>query len=203
MWQAIIPAVMDFAANQYENSRQNSLAQKTSKNDFWMNFAAQNYFMDKQNEYNKPVNQMKRLQEAGLNPNLVYGSGNAIMSSAGPSGGGMDTHLTQSSARLNMLGAIQALRNQRQQEKQIDANIDATNANIDLAKARLAMQADYQALQYGLSKRRLDLASKALGIREKDPKTSLGKWVNDIRNLLSGSDSFNNPADFYRSLMYE
>lgn len=26
-----------------------------------------------QNDYNKPVNQMKRLQEAGLNPNLVYG----------------------------------------------------------------------------------------------------------------------------------
>lgn len=26
-----------------------------------------------QNEYNKPVNQMKRLKEAGLNPNLVYG----------------------------------------------------------------------------------------------------------------------------------
>lgn len=26
-----------------------------------------------QNEYNKPVNQMKRLEEAGLNPNLVYG----------------------------------------------------------------------------------------------------------------------------------
>lgn len=28
-----------------------------------------------QNEYNTPANQMKRLQEAGLNPNLVYGNG--------------------------------------------------------------------------------------------------------------------------------
>ena len=27
-----------------------------------------------QNEYNKPVNQMARLREAGLNPNLVAGS---------------------------------------------------------------------------------------------------------------------------------
>ena len=26
-----------------------------------------------QNDYNKPINQMKRLKEAGLNPNLVYG----------------------------------------------------------------------------------------------------------------------------------
>lgn len=30
-----------------------------------------------QNEYNSPQSQMKRLQEAGLNPNLVYGSGAA------------------------------------------------------------------------------------------------------------------------------
>ena len=28
-----------------------------------------------QNEYNTPSNQMKRLQEAGLNPNLMYGKG--------------------------------------------------------------------------------------------------------------------------------
>lgn len=30
---------------------------------------------ERQNEYNKPANQMKRLKEAGLNPNLVYGTG--------------------------------------------------------------------------------------------------------------------------------
>lgn len=29
----------------------------------------------RQNEYNLPINQMKRLREAGLNPNLVYGNG--------------------------------------------------------------------------------------------------------------------------------
>lgn len=30
-------------------------------------------FWEKQNEYNNPQNQMRRLQTAGLNPNLVYG----------------------------------------------------------------------------------------------------------------------------------
>lgn len=33
-------------------------------------------FLDKQNEYNTPANQMARFQEAGLNPNLIYGQGN-------------------------------------------------------------------------------------------------------------------------------
>lgn len=33
------------------------------------------------NEYNSPVNQMARFKEAGLNPNLIYGQGNAGNSS--------------------------------------------------------------------------------------------------------------------------
>lgn len=34
------------------------------------------------NEYNSPQNQMKRYMEAGLNPNLIYGSGNASAGNA-------------------------------------------------------------------------------------------------------------------------
>jgi hypothetical protein len=37
---------------------------------------------DYMNEYNSPKAQMARLKEAGLNPNLVYGSGNAVTQSA-------------------------------------------------------------------------------------------------------------------------
>lgn len=37
---------------------------------------------NRQNEYNTPLNQMKRLQDAGLNPNLVYGNGASTQ--AGP-----------------------------------------------------------------------------------------------------------------------
>jgi len=40
-------------------------------------------FWKMQNEYNLPVNQMKRLQQAGLNPNLIYGSGSANTGVAG------------------------------------------------------------------------------------------------------------------------
>lgn len=38
-------------------------------------------FWQMQNEYNSPQNQMKRFQEAGLNPHLIYGQGNS-----GPAG---------------------------------------------------------------------------------------------------------------------
>lgn len=36
------------------------------------------------NEYNSPQAQMKRLQEAGLNPNLVYGNGSAVSTASEP-----------------------------------------------------------------------------------------------------------------------
>lgn len=36
-----------------------------------------------QNQYNSPASQMARLEEAGLNPNLVYGSGSAVGNSSG------------------------------------------------------------------------------------------------------------------------
>lgn len=38
-----------------------------------MNFNREMWHLN--NEYNKPINQMARLKEAGLNPNLIYGSG--------------------------------------------------------------------------------------------------------------------------------
>lgn len=37
-----------------------------------------------QNIYNSPQSQMQRLREAGLNPHLVYGNGNAVQSAAAP-----------------------------------------------------------------------------------------------------------------------
>ena len=41
-----------------------------------------NEMQDKMNAYNAPVAQMARLREAGLNPNLVYANGGAVMQSA-------------------------------------------------------------------------------------------------------------------------
>jgi len=41
-------------------------------------------FWNLQNDYNNPQQQMKRLQEAGLNPNLVYGSGGQTGGTASP-----------------------------------------------------------------------------------------------------------------------
>ena len=40
---------------------------------------------NKQNDYNSPQQQMERFAEAGLNPNLIYGQGNAGNATSAPS----------------------------------------------------------------------------------------------------------------------
>lgn len=44
------------------------------------------YTWDLANQYNDPKSQMQRLKEAGLNPNLVYGSGNVTGNTTGSPG---------------------------------------------------------------------------------------------------------------------
>lgn len=56
---------MQFSREMYERQRQDNL-----------------FDYNMQNEYNSPVNVMKRLREAGLNPNMVYGHGQAVAQAA-------------------------------------------------------------------------------------------------------------------------
>lgn len=67
-WQsAAINAAATIGGTLLQNRSNKKLAQYSfNKNlDMW----------EKQNEYNSPKNQMKRLKEAGLNPHLIYGKG--------------------------------------------------------------------------------------------------------------------------------
>lgn len=50
-------------------------SQKMSKDLMAYQYQLQQQAIDRMNEYNSPKNQMMRLAEASLNPNLVYGSG--------------------------------------------------------------------------------------------------------------------------------
>lgn len=100
-------------------------ANKKSKNAALTQFWMQNYFMNKQNEYNKPINQMARLREAGLNPNLVYGN-SADTLSAGPSGGSQakvtPVHVSDFDALQLMMAG--------QQYEQNEKNIERTEFDI-------------------------------------------------------------------------
>lgn len=84
---------------------------------------------NKQADYNSPANQMKRYQAAGLNPNLIYGTGTAA--SSGNMSSPAQTEAPQLHAQDSLL-KYQNLQNLRQQEvnlKTMEAFIQANTQN--------------------------------------------------------------------------
>lgn len=79
----------------------------------------QNWHM--QNEYNSPKNQMKRFQEAGLNPNLIYGQGNS-----GNAGNVSSAPTPDTPDMGKNIGNFLAL-------KQAKAQLDLTNQQVENA----------------------------------------------------------------------
>lgn len=61
--------------NAASTARTNRRAEAFSREMFEKQGAREIEYFDMQNRYNHPSSQMQRLQDAGLNPNLVYGSG--------------------------------------------------------------------------------------------------------------------------------
>lgn len=143
---ALISAFASAASDSAGSNVMSNSANVKSKRATMMQYALVNQLMDKQNEYNKPINQMARLREAGLNPNLVYGDGGATIASA--SGGNPSApDITPASGTFSLIGKMQALQSMKQSE-----------ANIDETKARTASIDENIALK----KQELDLRTKEL-----------------------------------------
>lgn len=79
-----------------------------------------------QNQYNLPTEQMNRLKDAGLNPNLVYGTG-ADAQAAPLKAGGAPSMPSQTVPQLDLGSVVQSAL----ATKQIQANIDRTQAETE------------------------------------------------------------------------
>jgi hypothetical protein len=86
-------------------------------------------FWNKQNEYNSPVNQMKRLSEAGLNPNLVYGSG-ATANQSAPAPRYQRPQIEYKSYTPDLSSAVSAFLDTQLKMAQIDA-VNAQTKNVE------------------------------------------------------------------------
>lgn len=88
---------------------------------------------ERQNLYNQPSAQMARLREAGLNPNLVYGSGSAAGVTSPAKSPQYQTVRADFSKRQSPLGALDML-GMYQEFKMKNAQIDLVRANADVGK---------------------------------------------------------------------
>lgn len=114
-----------------------------------------------QTEYNKPVNQVARLRQAGLNPALMYGS------SASP---GMMSSPPSMSAPQMRITAMSDF----QKQQQID-NMEATNENIQVQNEILRAEAVKASNEGYLSDRERQLID--------DVDQGIPAWLRDKKGL--------------------
>lgn len=125
----------------------------------------------RENDYNSPVNQLKRLKEAGLNPDLVYGGGiqNTSASSPPMSSGAPSAPIDWSPMGNLVNSAVQAQLSADYMQAQID-NLNADTVNKGYEGSILASDASYRdAWNKGLLKTQnvqIELGNKDAALRD-------------------------------------
>lgn len=141
------------------------------------------------NAYNDPAAQMERLQNAGLNPNLVYGGGNVTGNTSGstptyerPNAGYTDRSIQRQQLAMAMKDHQQRITNQaiendlaRQRlvlaEREADRSDRLADAQINAYKAGLGLTME------NIESKRDDRLNKY--------KTSIGKGYADLKKVIS------------------
>ena len=154
-----LSGAINFGMGNYTTNQANNMSQANSIRQFIM----QDYFMNKQNEYNKPINQVKRIREANLNPALIYGNGSISNTSAGPSGGNQ-AQTFKNNASFDFLGKLSMALGMNK----VAADIDKTNMETqsmglgnDIALATFGLKAALNAAQ-------IEYLSKGAALRENE-----------------------------------
>jgi len=110
--------------------------QKEDSKEFWR----------MQNEYNSPQQQMNRLRQAGLNPNLVYGKGAETTAGAISTPKAMNYQGEAPQFNFDAQGAFQGYQQTQLRQEQTD-NIAKQNEYLDLKKDMEAMKITGQGIQ--------------------------------------------------------
>lgn len=160
-WSGFAPGVAASAANMGLNLVQGSVSGLINnafyKRNLRLQVAAQKDLIDYQNQYNSPSAQMQRLAEAGLNPNLVYGSN----APAGTSGNASAPSGVANPGNYNSADVASAMLH-IQQAKAQEASIENLRAETRLKNAEAAGKEFYNSLQPELLQLTIDQGRKQI-----------------------------------------
>ncbi|UPW40827.1 DNA pilot protein [Sigmofec virus UA08Rod_6581] len=164
---------------------------------------------NRNNEYNTPSAQMQRYQEAGLNPNLIYGSGSAI---AGNSSSTPQYQAPQLKAFTDYgdLGATAAI-NSYNQHRVTNSNVALQEANAQKAMADAdratsasaldTIHATRELFNYNLDRDTRDLliAKRREAVNNLVSSTNLNNANNSVAGVRV--NQIGAMADYYRQLI--
>lgn len=161
-----------------------------------------------ENEYNKPVNQMARLKEAGLNPNMVYGGGATTL--AASTHGAPRSNESWQGVKAGFMDTINAYQDMRQKDAMTE-NLKAQNelirsqgreaeARADIAahNASLLRGTDYIQGESFLGKLNRKLSGKVAFVKKKgegDPAKDV--IVRDPKKPAIGNNVLSVPDDWF------
>lgn len=174
-----LSGAMNFGMGNYTTNQANNMSQANSIR----NFIMQDYFMNKQNEYNKPVNQVKRFREANLNPALLYGDINNT--TAGPSGGSQ-AQTFKNNASFDFLGKLSMALGMNKAAADIDkTNMETESLGLanDIALASFGLKAALNAAQ-------IEYMSKGTALRENELSyySSIDKALGRMMQHMGAAD---------------
>lgn len=161
MWGAIIAGVAAIAGAIINNQSNKKRQQEANR----ANLENQQSMWEQTNEYNDPTNQMLRLQKAGLNPNLIYGSGAPYNTAQNQNVPDFKSHDTQNPLE-SAPSTVADYYNIRQQEQRVSnetlvATTNAANTAADTLNKKVAGEG----MAFDLSQRRR-LADNAFNLQE-------------------------------------
>ena len=149
----------------------------------------------RQNEYNLPSNQMKRLQDAGINPHLAFQRG-AISNVATQQAKGSDLKID---ANLSQMVAYQQTQNLKAQNDLLRAQAQKAYAEADVAKGTIAPSIRGKELQTLLSE--IEHTQKTFGVEKADPtiKILFSDWARRNKKVFNPETNKMEKPDDYLS----
>lgn len=136
-------------------------------------------FWNMQNEYNHPRQQMQRLQEAGLNPNLVYGGGvSGASGQAGPVGRPDKPDMSSLSGIIpQVVDSLKTLADTNRIKAQADLTMAQTNTEQFHRRWLVGAQQTGQELKNELLSKTME--SSIHGVKENTRRLQLGNELMD------------------------
>lgn len=145
---------------------------------------------EREREYNAPKAQMERLKEAGLNPNLIYGSG--------ASTGNLNANYAESTAPqinasvkadpLELMRQVQELKNSKEIGRALTAQADIAEHDAGVVKSRPGVKSNEGAVD-SIS-RDLVGSVKKYGKQALDYVRDTGKKIQDFRESWNDGRSW-------------
>lgn len=134
---------------------------------------------DRERAYNDPAAQMKRLENAGLNPALIYGAGSAGASGTVQSSAGGAPSSVKHSTKIDPLSAAQ-LDIMESQGRVQDATARQQNALADIAE----WDRDITRSRPGLKSTESAIDGVVKNIIPEDPIARVSSWKDDIADWM-------------------